>query len=293
MLDSIEKITPPATPPRKMSAITAPRFAILTLPIKNAPGSPLVVCAFSQKAKNAMKESQEAGSVGRSKKVRVAKDFAAAYEGARRRSKDGWDGVCASAFRNASISACRLVGFKMTIGKMSIFIENDGVDGHDGQPLVRIHGKPEPFEALVRLATGTSDIRVRPRFDEWHAVLRVRFDRDQFNDEDVVNLIVRAGTQVGIGEGRPDSRESFGQGWGLFEVDTSKPISLHEIVPPKIEFVRGDPIKEPGMSMSPQTKTAKKPRRSTVNEPRPGHASSPTLATRALNADPGKGKKRR
>jgi Fur family ferric uptake transcriptional regulator len=61
---------------------------------------------------------------------------------------------------------------------------------------------------------------------------------EEFSDEDIVNLLYRAGTQCGIGEGRPDSSSSNGLGWGLFEIDTSKPISLHEIAPPKIEFVR-------------------------------------------------------
>ena len=35
---------------------------------------------------------------------------------------------------------------------------------------------------------------------------------------DVVNLIARVGIQVGIGEGRPDSKMSAGLGYGLFEL---------------------------------------------------------------------------
>jgi len=31
-------------------------------------------------------------------------------------------------------------------------------------------------------------------------------------------LLARVGMQVGIGEGRPDSKNSAGMGWGLFEV---------------------------------------------------------------------------
>jgi hypothetical protein len=33
-----------------------------------------------------------------------------------------------------------------------------------------------------------------------------------------MNLFLRAGLQVGIGEGRPNSPNSFGLGWGRFEV---------------------------------------------------------------------------
>ena len=39
---------------------------------------------------------------------------------------------------------------------------------------------------------------------------------------DITNLMKRLGIQVGIGEGRPDSKESCGLMWGLFEVRTAK-----------------------------------------------------------------------
>lgn len=37
----------------------------------------------------------------------------------------------------------------------------------------------------------------------------------------MVNLLSRAGLQVGIGEGRPDSKKSAGMGYGLFTVDVA------------------------------------------------------------------------
>lgn len=230
--------TDTATPAKTTSQISAPRFAIVTVPIRNAPGAPLVVHAFSAKARQVMREAQTLGSVGKKRKPKDPKDFDSLYNGARHISRDGWDGVPAATFRNASISACRLCGFKMTMGKLSLFIESDGNSEADGTPLVRIYGDPQPFEAPVRNQSGVADIRVRPRWDEWSANLRVRFDREQFSDEDVINLLVRAGMQVGICEGRPDSQNSAGLGWGLFEIDTSKPIELRDIPAPQIQFVR-------------------------------------------------------
>ena len=227
-----------AVPPTPRAGISAPKFCVLTVPLKNAPGSPLVIHAFSAKARATMREAQELGSIGKKRKPKDPKDFEAAYQGARHISRDGWDGAACATFRNAMISACRLVGFKMTVGKLSVFVEADGNSAADGTPLVRIHGEPVPFEAVVRNQTGVADIRVRPRWDEWTANLRIRYDREQMSDEDIVNLLVRAGAQCGIGEGRPDSSNSFGQGWGLFEIDTAKPIELVEIAAPKIEFRR-------------------------------------------------------
>lgn len=239
MQKALEKIVPEKPEkPEKMTAITAPKFAMLTVPIRNAPASPLVIHAFSAKSRAMMRESQEMGSVGKKRRPKDPKNFDEVYRNACYVSHDGWYGCSAATFRNAMISSCRLVGFKMTIGKMSVFVEADGTSASCGTPLIRIHGTPQPFEATVRNQTGVADIRVRPRWDEWSANLRIRYDREQFADEDVVNLLVRAGAQNGIGEGRPSSPNSFGQGWGLFEIDMSKGIELTEIPAPRIEFIR-------------------------------------------------------
>lgn len=182
--------------------------------------APYVQNKFSQKAREQMHETQSQGSTAKKGKKRDPKDFKAAYEGAMHRSADGWCGIPAPAFRNACISACRMVGFQMTKAKLSIFVEADGFDGDDGTPLVRItKGKPEYSELAVRNDSGVCDLRARPMWREgWEAEVRVRFDADQFTLQDVANLMLRAGTQVGIGEGRPDSKNSAGMGWGLFEL---------------------------------------------------------------------------
>jgi hypothetical protein len=133
-------------------------------------------------------------------------------------STQGWCGVPAGAFRQAMISACRLVGFKMTLAKLSLFVIADGIDKVDGIPLVKFEGTPERVDMAVRNATGVADIRVRPMWREWTMSLTIRYDGDQFTAQDVTNLLSRVGMQVGIGEGRPDSRESAGLGWGTFEI---------------------------------------------------------------------------
>ena len=184
--------------------------------------SPLVMNKFSQKARDTMRAKQAAGSQAKKGKAREAKDFDACYEGAMHRSKEGWAGMPAAAFRAAMISACRLVNFKMTLSKLSLFIEADGFDVDEGVPLVRINGDARPLEMYVRNETGVCDIRIRPLFEKWDAELRVRFDADIFGEQDVANLLMRAGLQVGIGEGRPDSKKSAGMGWGTFAVEGKK-----------------------------------------------------------------------
>jgi hypothetical protein len=188
-----------------------------------------------------MRAKQVAGSTGKKGTKREGKDFEAAYHNARHIAKPngndpgGWDGVAAASFRHACIDACRLVGFKMTLGKRAVFIVADGVT-NDGTPLVRINGEPVPFECAVRNETGVADIRVRPRWDAWSATVKVMFDRDQFTTNDVLNLMMRAGMQGGVGEGRAGSKMGNGCGWGAFELDLERGIGIVDLDPPNIDI---------------------------------------------------------
>jgi hypothetical protein len=197
--------------------ITPPRMQHAVLNIRGI--SPYVQHAFSQKAQTQMEETQRAGTQARSRKRREARDFEENYQAAQHRSREGWRGIPAPAFRNAMIDACRLVGFVMTRAKLTIFVDPvHGYDAIDGSPLIRIIGEPEIHKGWGRNATGTADLRWRPIWHEWSAHVPLRWDADQFSAADVFNLFARAGLQVGIGEGRPSSPNSFGLGWGLWEV---------------------------------------------------------------------------
>lgn len=198
--------------------ISPPNFKVAEFLIRGT--APLVIHAFSAKAKEEMKAKQMQGSTATKGKKREPKDFMGLYEGAKHVSHEGWCGFPAPAIRNAMISACRVVGFAMTRAKLSVFIEHDGLDREDNTPLVRItKGEPHYHESMVRLETGVADIRARPMWDAgWEAMVRVKYDADQFRLEDVANLLMRVGVQVGIGEGRPDSKKSTGMGWGTFEI---------------------------------------------------------------------------
>lgn len=178
-----------------------------------------VMNKMSSENRRKMMEKQESGERSRKGQARKPKDFNAVYRGAMHISQTGgWYGIPASSLRAAMISATRLVGFQMTRAKLCIFIEQDGIDKDDGQPLVKIVGKPVRRDMAVKLADGSTDIIARPFFDKWHADVRVTWDADQFSAQDIVNLLSRAGRQVGIGSGRPDSKTSTGMGWGTFRV---------------------------------------------------------------------------
>lgn len=205
--------------PRVQITVKAPNFQTINVLIEGI--SPLVQNRFSEKAQQQIRDTQEAGSTGKKNKVRDPKDFQAAYKNAMHVSRDGWYGIPCAAFRRGMVAACRTVGFAMSVAKLALFIEADGI-GLDGIPLVKIiKGEPQYFESPVRIAQNKIDIRARPMFDPgWRARVRIKFDADLFTMQDVINLMHRMGLQVGVGEGRYDATESdgVGLGWGQFQI---------------------------------------------------------------------------
>lgn len=205
------------TKQEKGITISAPNMQMLQVDIT---GINYVQLRFSQKAKEMMRKKHEGGSTSKKGAKRDKRNFKTDFEDALYISDEGWHGIPASAFRNAMISACRIVGFQMTKAKLALFVVADGLDKYDNKPLIKIVGKPEMHIDHVRNATGVVDLRVRGLWKKWKASPLIRYDADMFTAPDIVNLMARVGYQVGIGEGRPDSKASAGMGWGLFDLVT-------------------------------------------------------------------------
>lgn len=216
--------TAPTVVSKAQTQVTIPAPNIRTAVFRIEGNAPLVIHRFSAKAKQSILAKMMAGSTSTGKRPkREAIVPEETMDAGRYYSKDGWDGFNASAIRAAMISACRLVGFKMTLAKLSIFVEPDGWDALEPQiPLVRIEGKAEKLESMARVETGQVYVTIRPMYNPWKAQVKIKYDADQFTVTDVANLLARVGQQVGLCEGRPDSKNSVGQGWGTFNVLGSK-----------------------------------------------------------------------
>lgn len=202
---------------RKQITIPAPNIQERVFAVEGL--APLVIHRFSHKTLIQMEHKMEAGSTAKKGKQREAANLEDIYNDARYISTEGWDGMNASAVRNSLISACRLVGFKMTLAKLSLFVVADGRDKFEPEiSLIRIYGKPRMVKMRARVETGQPYVCIRPFYDNWKMNIRIRYDADQFTEVDVTNLLSRVGTQVGWGEGRPDSKDSAGMGWGVFKI---------------------------------------------------------------------------
>jgi hypothetical protein len=211
-----------AEPKQTRIIIKPPNFGKACFHIQGL--TPLYIHRFSQKVLDKLRElpdpntGEKAPSKGtRKKEPNIPEEVR--YHDARYITKEGWDGFVCSAIRNCMISACRVANFKMTVAKLSLFCIPDGFDEKQPQfQLVRIYGTPEKAVDMGRVSNGNPYPIVRPMYWPWMAKVKIRWDADQFHLDDVANLLSRAGLQVGIGEGRWDSKDSAGQGWGQFEL---------------------------------------------------------------------------
>lgn len=160
--------------------------------------SPLIVHAWSEKAKRQMLDKQMKKATG----PKLAKDPEADYEACFYRLPDGSYGFPAIGIKAAMISACRFADMKMTAARGAFHIDGE---------LVPVVGAPQPREDMVRVGMGTADIRYRPEFPEWRIPLTLKINAAVISAEQVANLLNIAGFGVGIGEWRPERNGSYGR----------------------------------------------------------------------------------
>lgn len=205
--------------PNEKVVISKPKFRYATVLVRGT--APFLSNAMSSAARGKMRAAQLEGSMQRKiNKKRLPKDFEAIFQGSLHISAEGWYGITCASFRNAMIKACSTVDFAMTRAKLFIFIEPDGYS-LVGDALTRIyHGNDDPKqdERPGKLSTGATDILTRARFDKWECKVKIKWDSEALSATDIVNLLARAGEHVGVGAGRPGSRDSTGIGMGTFEV---------------------------------------------------------------------------
>ena len=173
--------------------------------------TPLIVHRFSEKAKRQMLEDQVKT---KAKAKRDPQDPDKEFNAARYLMEDGRDGFPAVGFKAAIVGAARLFeGLTMTMLKQSIYVTGEGSD-----QLIPIVGDPRMREDVTRVGMGTANLRYRPEYWPWSAVLPVSFIPTQIDAESVLALVDAAG-MGGVGEWRPSAPKSATGSYGQFRVN--------------------------------------------------------------------------
>lgn len=180
----------------------------------------LVVHNWSHKAKEEMLATQQK----KVKEKKAPKDPEQDYRASFYLMADGRTGFPVGGFKAAIVGALRFYdSIPMTMGKQAIFIEADGEDVENAMPLIAIIGEARMREDMVRLGgmSHAPDLRYRPGYPKWSAVLRIKYNASILTQEMICNLVNSAG-YGGIGEGRPSKVASMD--WGRFHVSAVKVI---------------------------------------------------------------------
>lgn len=180
--------------------------------------TPLIVHAWSEKAKRAMLDAQQ----GR-KSVKEIRDPEADYTASLYRTTDGGYGFPTLAFKAATVGAARFYGKTIRMTEIRQFVFMSGQPSEDKtQILTPITGEPRMREDMVRVGMGT-DLRYRGEFLDWSAVLDVRFVTTALDRASVLSLIEAGGLGVGVGEWRP---EKDGMN-GTYTIDTTRDVTVY------------------------------------------------------------------
>jgi hypothetical protein len=178
--------------------IELPALKIQTLSLMLIGDSPLIVHAWSEKAKRQMLDKQ----MKKATKAKEAKDPEADYEACFYRTEAGGYGFPAIGVKAAMVSACRFVEMKMTEARGAFHIDCE---------MLSVIGDPRPREDMVRVGMGTADIRYRPEFVDWRIPVDIKFNAGVISAEQIANLLNTAGFAIGIGEWRPERNGSYGR----------------------------------------------------------------------------------
>ena len=203
---------------------------IKRVPVHIEGDTPLIMHAWSVKAKQMMLDAQMGKAKGKQKpKKSPAEDFiesmywlegkptitdsmseeekmvafhAAIENGAR-------FGFPVTAFKQAAISAAYRMGWskdKVSL-RGAFFIESDD----DGMIEIKSN-TPVMREDMVRVGMGTADIRYRGQFDHWSADLMVSYNvNGPYDLDSIINIINAGGYVCGVGEWRPEKDGQYGQ----------------------------------------------------------------------------------
>lgn len=194
--------------------------------------SPLIIHAWSEKAKREMLEAQQTQKKTKAKKkdakVPVADFINSLYWLTEKPETDGkTDNELEEKYEEALQNGARFGFPVMAIKKAanSAAYRNGWVRNQmelrgayflrsEFNGLAEIISDEPPLmrEDMVRINLGKADIRYRGQFDNWNMVLTIEYNENgNISIEDIINCINAGGYSVGIGEWRPEKDGEYGR----------------------------------------------------------------------------------
>lgn len=207
---------------RNEEVIAIRPISIKKVTLKIVGDTPLIMHAWSEKAKRMMLEAQMGTAKGKKKDPKdpmedfidsmywlTGKPAAPTMEAFDAAITSGAKfGFPVTAFKQAAISAAYRMGYvKNQMGLRGAFFIDSDDDG-----MVEIQSDtPVMREDMVRIGMGTADLRYRGEFRNWSADLTISYNENgEFSLENIINIINAGGYVCGVGEWRPERDGQFG-----------------------------------------------------------------------------------
>lgn len=174
--------------------------------------SPLIVHKWSEKAVKQIQDKQAGKAKNKKHDIRQPEEE---FKGAKHVSPKGFEGFPAAGFKAAMIRGAKMIGMVMKDTQTSFFIKADCEETQ----LVKISGKARMRTDMVRVGMGSADVRYRPEYPEWKAVLTIEYNEGVVSLDQIFQLVKAAGYGCGIGEMRPEKTKF---NYGRFQLADEK-----------------------------------------------------------------------
>lgn len=195
--------------------------------------TPLIIHAWSHKAKQEMLDKQRGKKIGAKHDVKIPiNDFMASLYWLTEQPEPGANdeeaesnwlsaiesgakfGFPVPGIKQSIITGAKRAGLDVVMTELRGTFFLEGATDASTADIAEIVGPlPEIREDMVRVGgqSKTADIRYRGEFKQWEIPLRLKYNRDgKYSLEQILNMVNYGGFGVGIGEWRPEKNGQFG-----------------------------------------------------------------------------------
>jgi hypothetical protein len=196
--------------------MAAATIQVVNLELTGRPGSPLVIHAFAEKAKQEIRDKQ----AKKAKKAKEKRDPFAEANAAKYVDAEGRECAPVTAIKKSFITAATAMDNLTKVAlRQAIFVSPTAspasmfvpIEKHDGTLALGV-----TREDAVTIGIATRGLSYRPEYVEWRLRVTVEFNSRLISEEQLLELAHQAGWGVGICEGRPERTSALG--WGRYSV---------------------------------------------------------------------------
>jgi len=185
----------------------------ISLTLRGLPGPPLVIHAFSEKAKKEIRDKQQK----KAKKAKEERRPEEEFQAAKYFDSQGRECLPVAALKKSIISAATAFDDLTKVAlRQALFVNSV----HGPGPLAPIENHDQTpaagtmREDAVTIGISTRGLTYRPEYPDWQVRIAIEFNPRLVSREQLLALVDQAGWGIGICEGRPEKSSALG--WGRF-----------------------------------------------------------------------------